>query len=139
MKMQWMILFGLLFAIVIAAFAVMNVDNVPVNYIFGEAQWPLILVILGSTLVGAIISACFAGVKMFSGSRANATLQKKVDAQQHIIVQKDTDIIQLKEQLDAKQILLDAQQRDIVRLESEINANSMLNKTDVASDHDYFL
>jgi uncharacterized integral membrane protein len=50
MKFQWSLLIGLIFAVIIAVFAVVNVDTVPVNYVFGNAEWPLILVILGSAL-----------------------------------------------------------------------------------------
>ena len=35
MKFQWTWLIGLLFAIIIAVFSVLNVDTVPVNYAFG--------------------------------------------------------------------------------------------------------
>ncbi|MDN7245855.1 lipopolysaccharide assembly protein LapA domain-containing protein [Planococcus shenhongbingii] len=48
---------SLIFAVIIIVFAVANIDPVPVNYLFGEAQWPLILVILGSALLGFLISA----------------------------------------------------------------------------------
>lgn len=36
-------------------FAVINVRAVEVDYLFGTAEWPLILVILGSVLMGALI------------------------------------------------------------------------------------
>ena len=56
MKFQWNLLFGLLSAIVIAIFAIVNVEAVKVNYVFGEAQWPLVLIILCSALLGAVVS-----------------------------------------------------------------------------------
>ena len=68
MKFQWNLLFGLLFAIVIALFAIFNVEAVQVNYIFGEAQWPLILIILCSALLGAIISILWQCSVRFSQS-----------------------------------------------------------------------
>ncbi|MGD6840867.1 LapA family protein, partial [Bacillus thuringiensis] len=45
MKFQWTLLLGIFFALVVSVFAVINVDPVTVNYFFGEADWPLILVI----------------------------------------------------------------------------------------------
>ncbi len=36
-------------------FAVINVRSVEVDYLFGRSEWPLILVILGSVLMGALI------------------------------------------------------------------------------------
>ena len=59
MKMQWILVIGLLFAIAVAIFATVNVTEVPINYVFGEARWPLVLVIFGSVFAGVVISLCF--------------------------------------------------------------------------------
>lgn len=86
MKAQWAILIGLILAIIIAIFAVVNVDSVPVNYLFGEAQWPLILVILGSALLGALVSGMLAMVRSFTLSRQVKALEaekSKRDAELH--------------------------------------------------------
>ncbi len=56
MKTQWYLLAGVLFTIVIAIFAVLNVAPVEVNFLFGTAEWPLVLVILFSTLMGIVIA-----------------------------------------------------------------------------------
>lgn len=56
MKLQWKLIWALIFAILIAIFAVINVSPVPINYLFGNAQIPLILLILGSTLIGSFIA-----------------------------------------------------------------------------------
>ncbi|MCS0786588.1 lipopolysaccharide assembly protein LapA domain-containing protein [Cytobacillus firmus] len=66
MKFQWALLFGFLFALIVAVFAVINVDNVTVNYLFGESQWPLILVILGSVLMGGMIVGSVGLVRIYS-------------------------------------------------------------------------
>ncbi|WP_051387284.1 lipopolysaccharide assembly LapA domain-containing protein [Peribacillus psychrosaccharolyticus] len=65
MKMQWMFLLGIVFAILVSIFAVINVDPVSVNYMFGETDFPLILVILGSVLMGGIIVGSIGSVKYF--------------------------------------------------------------------------
>lgn len=52
MNKQWTIIFALLFTLIVAIFAVINVRAVEVDYLFGTAEWPLILVILGSVLIG---------------------------------------------------------------------------------------
>jgi uncharacterized integral membrane protein len=57
MNRQWAIIFALLFTLLVAIFAVINVDPVRVDYLFGTSEWPLILVILGSVLMGALIMA----------------------------------------------------------------------------------
>ncbi|HEX7057284.1 MAG TPA: lipopolysaccharide assembly protein LapA domain-containing protein [Bacilli bacterium] len=54
MKLQWTFILALIFALVVALFAVFNVESVPVNYIFGEANLPLIIVILGAALIGGL-------------------------------------------------------------------------------------
>lgn len=100
MKMQWAILIGLLFAIIISVFAIVNVEEVPVNYIFGEAHLPLILVILGSTLIGALISASFATVKIFGLRRKLKFTEKQLDDRDTIIIEKDREIMRLQEELE---------------------------------------
>ncbi|MGB8001452.1 MAG: lipopolysaccharide assembly protein LapA domain-containing protein, partial [Anaerobacillus sp.] len=55
MKGQWGLVVALIFALIIAVFSVVNVDSVQVNYVFGTSDWPLVLVILGSVLMGAIL------------------------------------------------------------------------------------
>ncbi|WP_313891743.1 lipopolysaccharide assembly protein LapA domain-containing protein [Psychrobacillus sp.] len=78
MKFQWSLLFGLLFAVIIALFAVYNVDAVPVNYVFGTAELPLILVILGSALLGALLSGTVAIYRSFVLSRKVKHLEKEL-------------------------------------------------------------
>lgn len=78
MKLQWSLLLGLLFAIIIAIFAVYNVEAVPVDYVFGTAEWPLILVILGSALLGSLISGMIAMYRSFVLARKVKQLEKEL-------------------------------------------------------------
>ncbi|MER2106370.1 MAG: lipopolysaccharide assembly protein LapA domain-containing protein [Solibacillus sp.] len=93
MKMQSGLVFGLIFAMV-------NMESVPVNYVFGEAMWPLVLIIFGAALVGALISVSFATMKMFSLQRQVSTANKQVDEQQHILNEKDSEILRLRTELE---------------------------------------
>ncbi|MCZ2258387.1 LapA family protein [Sporosarcina sp. G11-34] len=80
MKVQWELVLGLLFAVIIAVFAVVNVDAVQVNYVFGKAEWPLVLIILCSALLGAAISmfiAMFKGIQ--SGRRIKELLKENTE------------------------------------------------------------
>lgn len=77
MKMQWLFLLGILFAILVAVFAVINVDSVSVNYLFDETEFPLILVILGSVLTGGIIVGSLGSVKIFTLKRRIKQLEKE--------------------------------------------------------------
>lgn len=128
MKNQWTLLIGLVFAIIIAIFAVVNVDQVPVNYIFGEAYWPLILVILGSALIGAVISASFVFFNLFSKTRQIKHLTKDVEQRDQQIEQltkdveqKNEEIQQLEKDLHAKEKQLTKQQHvQLPNVEQEI-------------------
>lgn len=51
MRIQWSLIAGLIFALLTAIFAVINVDPVQVNFGFDVVNIPLILVILGCALV----------------------------------------------------------------------------------------
>lgn len=59
MKIQWSLILALIFALITAVFAVMNVDPVHVNLFAGSVDIPLILLILGCTLLGGIIVGSF--------------------------------------------------------------------------------
>lgn len=87
MKMQWNLILAMLFALIVAIFAVVNVNPVSVNYLFGKTEWPLILIILGSTAMGGIIVASFGWFRMFKLqwqikilSKEKEELKKKISA-----------------------------------------------------------
>ncbi|KHE73132.1 lipopolysaccharide assembly LapA domain-containing protein [Halobacillus sp. BBL2006] len=78
MKGQGYIIFALIFALVIAVFAVINVDPVQVNYLFGSGEAPLILVILISVLLGGLATASVGAVRYFKLKRENRSLHQKL-------------------------------------------------------------
>ena len=77
MKFHWSMLFGIIFALIVAIFAVINVDSVSVNYLFGVGQWPLILVILISVLLGGLIIGSAGIIRIYSLQRKIKTLEKE--------------------------------------------------------------
>lgn len=77
MKFQWSMLLGIIFALIVAVFAVINVDPVSVNYLFGEGQWSLILVILISVLLGGLIIGSAGIIRIYSLQRKIKTLEKE--------------------------------------------------------------
>ena len=99
MKTQWGLIIGIIFAIIIAVFAVVNVKAVEVNYVVGTGHLPLILVILFSALLGAAISSMIAMIKSVS-------LKRKLNEQ-------------LKE-MNAKEIQIAMQQNEIAALQKEV-------------------
>lgn len=92
MKLQWLLLIGLIFAVIIAVFAVVNVEDVPVNYVFGEAEWPLILVILASALLGFLLSSVLAIVRNYQMQRKVKSLQKEIAVKESLIATQQNEI-----------------------------------------------
>ncbi|WP_301108342.1 lipopolysaccharide assembly LapA domain-containing protein [Sporosarcina sp.] len=108
MKFQWTILLSLLFAIIIALFAVFNVDSVPVNFLFGTEMIPLVLIILGSALLGALISGFVAIFKSYKNGRRLKALEKQLQdkeeeltMQRRQIQEKDERILELRDRIPA--------------------------------------
>lgn len=99
MKFQWSWFFALLFAILIAIFSVANVEAVPVNYVFGEAQWPLVLVILGAALLGALISGFLAVFKSIVTKKRVNELLKDINMKEILIADQQNEIADLTKRL----------------------------------------
>lgn len=77
MKGQWGLISALIFALIVAVFAVINVDAVTVDYLFGTAQWPLVLIILASALVGGLAVFGFGIFRIFRMRRKIRVLTKE--------------------------------------------------------------
>lgn len=80
MRIQWSLLAGLIFALITAIFAVINVNPVQVNLMFGTFDVPLILLILGCTLLGAVIVGSYSIYLQFRS-------QKKIKQLEHQLAQ----------------------------------------------------
>lgn len=78
MKGQAFIIIAIIFTILVAIFAVTNVNTVRVNYFFWSVNSPLILVILFSVLMGGIITAAASMLKMFQMNREIKKLKKEI-------------------------------------------------------------
>ncbi|MCQ6560291.1 LapA family protein [Paenibacillus mendelii] len=78
MKTQWTIIAALLFALITAIFAVINVEAVQVNFLFTETKSPLILVILVSTLLGGLTVGLFGIVRQYKLQRRIRELDHKL-------------------------------------------------------------
>ena len=97
MKQQWAIILSIIFAILIAVFAVLNVEAVKVNYLFGTAQLPLILVILFTALLGAAISGFMAMFKTVRMNRIISDLQKENTAKELMIADQQNEIVAIRD------------------------------------------
>jgi lipopolysaccharide assembly protein A len=77
-RFQWTFILGLFFSLVVAIFAVVNVESVSVNYLFGYANIPLILIILGSALVGGLVVGLFGVIRQYRLQRRVKMLEKEL-------------------------------------------------------------
>jgi|SRR5699024_288796 len=77
MKAQWALIIGLIFALLISIIAIINFESVSFNYIFGEIEMPLIIIILISAILGALTSGMFSIVKIFNLNREIKMLKGK--------------------------------------------------------------
>ncbi|PID24611.1 lipopolysaccharide assembly LapA domain-containing protein [Sporosarcina sp. P7] len=101
MKFQWTVLVGLLFAVFIALFAVFNVESVPVNYFFGTEMIPLVLIILGSALLGVIISGFFAIYKSYRNGRRVKELEKQLQLKEKELTAQRRQMQEMEDRIDA--------------------------------------
>ncbi|WP_341301352.1 lipopolysaccharide assembly protein LapA domain-containing protein [Lysinibacillus sp. FSL H8-0500] len=79
MKKEWNLILTLIVVLIIAAFSVINVDPVTVNYLLGEAEWPLILVIIGSVLLGALLGGLLSMLKIYQLQKALKKAQAEIE------------------------------------------------------------
>jgi|GEM_PF-2421153 len=89
MKQQWTLIFALVFALIIAIFSVVNVEAVPVDYMFGTAHIPLIMVILGSALAGGFVVGLFGTIRIMKQNRQIRAMQKELQSHTSLTVEKE--------------------------------------------------
>ncbi|KKB72654.1 MULTISPECIES: lipopolysaccharide assembly LapA domain-containing protein [Bacillus] len=80
MNKQWTLIAALIFTLVVAIFAVINVEPVKVDFLFATAEWPLILVILVSVLMGALIIGSAGAFQLMRLKRELRALRKEEQA-----------------------------------------------------------
>jgi putative membrane protein len=80
LKGQGVLISALVFALLIAIFAVINVDSVQVNFFFAKTTLPLILVILVSTLLGGVTVGLLGLIRQIRLQRTIKSLEKQLSA-----------------------------------------------------------
>ncbi|WP_442598470.1 LapA family protein [Neobacillus sp. D3-1R] len=78
MRFQWSMILGLIFSLIVAIFAVVNVSSVKVNYLFGYTEIPLILIIIGSALLGGLVVGMFGILRQYKLQRTIKRLEKEI-------------------------------------------------------------
>ncbi|MEC3882594.1 lipopolysaccharide assembly protein LapA domain-containing protein [Halobacillus sp. HZG1] len=92
MKGQSYLILAFVFALVIAIFAVINVDPVQVNYLFGSGEAPLILVILISVLLGGLATASVGALRYYKLKRENSRLKSEASASPASVKDEDRNV-----------------------------------------------
>lgn len=80
MRGQTYVIISIILVILVAVFAVTNVDAVEVNYLFWSAESPLILVILFSVLMGGLLVGAASSVRLYQLRKENKELHHELEA-----------------------------------------------------------
>ncbi|TCP32267.1 putative integral membrane protein [Scopulibacillus darangshiensis] len=104
MKGQWGLILALIFILIIAIFSVINVDPVSVNYLFGTAEWPLILVIISSVILGALFVGSIGMVKIYRLQRALKKAQNENESSEPNIDQHIPENFEIEESNEQTQV-----------------------------------
>lgn len=78
MKGQTYLIASILFVIIISVFAVLNIAEVEVNYLFWSGKSPLIFVILFSVLLGGVLAIIVSSRKYFQLKRETKHLREQL-------------------------------------------------------------
>lgn len=104
MKGQTYVILSIVFVIIISVFAVLNIDQVEVNYLFWSGSSPLIFVILFSVLLGGVLTTIVGTKKYISLKRENNRLREmlrklevETDLTEQELVQIETNAIEKSE------------------------------------------
>lgn len=81
--MQWRTLLGIVLALIVSVFAVANVHSEAINYVFGVAYVPLVLIILGSALLGALAVGIPGIMGRIRLKNENRRMRRELDRLEH--------------------------------------------------------
>ncbi|APB71663.1 DUF1049 domain-containing protein [Paenibacillus polymyxa] len=90
LKTQWSLIAALVIALLTAVFAVINVNSVQVNLLFSMVGIPLILLILGCTLLGGLIVGSFGIFRQYRLQREI----KRLTTQLHTLQEEHTSTVE---------------------------------------------
>lgn len=129
--MQVYIVLILIFAIIITLFALFNSVIVPVSLLFFEVEVSLALVIIVSTLIGAVLTALIGTArKIRSGKEIKGLNKKTVELEKQIAI-KDEALKQRDIMISQKDDLIVSQRKTIEKMETNaVNADNTDNAVD---------
>lgn len=80
MKKQWKVFFGFLLVLLIVIFALSNSQEVPVNFLIKKIYLSLVLVIIGSALIGALVVLLTSGATLFQQRKEIKQLKETIQS-----------------------------------------------------------
>ena len=116
--MQVYLILALIFALLVAAFAIQNTAVVTINFLFWEGSISLVLVILGSVAAGALLFFVLGVIKQFANNRERKELLK---AKERL----SADLAEANRQLEAAEAKL----REVTRTKKELKADIAAKET----------
>lgn len=120
MKKQWTTILAIVLIIIVSLFAMVNMEAVPVQFGFAAFRWPLIMVILGSLLAGALIATLISTSALFSSKKQNRESQKRIEELERKQTSQIDDVKQgYKTKIEQLQQDKDRMQQQIKTLERE--------------------
>lgn len=121
MKRQWGTIAAIILIVIVAFFAVINVDSVPVNFGFTVVTWPLIMIILGSLLIGALATVLMSVGTTYKNKKDLKQGKKELEAAEK---RKEEALAQTRaeydEKLTQKELVINEQTDKINSLEKEL-------------------
>lgn len=92
MKGQTYVILAIVCTIIISVFAVLNIEEVKVNYLFWSGSSPLIFVILFSVLLGCLLMMMVASKKYFQLKKQIKSLESQLQIRNgHEVIDVDSD------------------------------------------------
>ena len=79
MKKQWTTIAAIVLIILVALLAMINMGPVPVHLGFADFEWPLIMVILGSLLMGALIATLISTSSLYTSRKEKRESHKRIE------------------------------------------------------------
>lgn len=117
MRQQWKLILGVCAVILVVVFALQNVNNVQVTFLFFQAQMPMVLVLLISILFGLLIGF----LSSLSSHMANRTAIKNLNKEREALTKEQSNFETTKGELEAQyQANLEEKNQEIASLQEAL-------------------
>ncbi|WP_314254778.1 lipopolysaccharide assembly protein LapA domain-containing protein [Abiotrophia defectiva] len=117
MRQQWKLILGVCAVILVVIFALQNVNNVQVTFLFFQAQMPMVLVLLISILFGLLIGF----LSSLSSHMANRAAIKNLNKEREALSKEQSSFETTKAELEAQyQANLEEKNQEIAGLQETL-------------------